>query len=534
MNGLRSLDWRLLLPAPPSGRFERLALIGADDAAIAAARAAGVAGDVVTRLDAGVRADAIVCRQRASVSLEAAAAALAPGGVLYLEVDRGWGVRAGADAAVAQLAGLGLQAVGRYWPHHGFDEPEVYLPLDVPAALEWYFQNVFVITTRRARLLARPTQLAARAFGGSLATAVPRVCLVLSATTPMAAPGVLSAPGLPDSIRAPDVRPLVLMNGGWWSRVVVLPFAPERRKPLAAVKLWRTRGDPGRVEREQRGQRTVRGLLPPTLRDAVPEPLAVADWAGQIVAVERSAEGQWIVARRARRRRFSAHLRELELVSDWLVEFGRHAEVARRPWDDDDIATWIEHPLEAYGQAFDLTAPEQRLAAAVVQRAGELVGAALPFVWCHNDFSRLNIYCSADAIGVVDWEGLGAGLPATDLLYYLPNWFFRARRVSTREQTFSAFAELFLEGGAGGRAVAAARSALRTYTAALELDDRLPPLLLVGEWVRRAVGRHKRMYQDGSPPPDAARSANRYARYVSILAGHTDLLFAQPYRWGSP
>jgi hypothetical protein len=75
---------------------------------------------------------------------------------------------------------------------------------------------------------------------------------------------------------------------------------------------------------------------------------------------------------------------------------------------------------------------------------------------------------------------------------------------------------------------------LRTYTAALELDDRLPPLLLVGEWVRRAVGRHKRMYQDGSPPPDAARSANRYARYVSILAGHTDLLFAQPYRWGSP
>ena len=70
----------------------------------------------------------------------------------------------------------------------------------------------------------------------------------------------------------------------------------------------------------------------------------------------------------------SAHLRELELVSDWLIEFARHAEVARRPWDDDDIASWIGHPLEAYRQAFDLTAPEQqRLAAAVVQRAGELV-----------------------------------------------------------------------------------------------------------------------------------------------------------------
>jgi hypothetical protein len=534
MNGLRSLDWRLLLPVPPSGRFERLAFIGADDAAIASARAAGIAGDVVTRLDAGVRADAIVCLQHARVPLEAAAAALAPGGVLYLEVERGRGVRAGGDAAVAQLAWLGLRAVGRYWPHPGFDEPEVYLPLDVPGAVEWYFRNIFVITTWRARLLATPTQLAAQGFGRRLASAVPRICLVLSATTPAAAPGVLSAEGLPESMHTTDVRPLVLMNGGWWSRVVVLPFAPGSRKPLAAVKLWRTRGNAGRVEREQRGQRTVRFLLPATLRDAVPEPLAVAEWSGQVVAVERSAEGEWLMARRARRHRLSAHLRELQLVSEWLIEFARHAETARRPWADDDTATWIAQPLEAYRQAFDLTAPEQRLAAAVVQRAGELVGATVPFVWCHNDFSRLNIYCGAHAIGVVDWEGLGAGLPATDLLYYLPNWLFRARRVATREQTFSVFAELFLEGRAGDRAVAAARSALRTYAAALRLDDRLPPVLLVGEWVRRAVGRHERMFQDGSPPADAARSANRYARYVSILASRTDLLFAQPYRWGSP
>ena len=534
MNGLRSLDWRLVLPVPPSGRFERLALIGSDEAAIAAARAAGIAADVVTRLDAGTQADAVVCLRRASVRLEDAAGALAPGGVLYLEVERGRGVRAAADAAVAQLAGFGLHTVGRYWPHPAFDEPEVYLPLDVPAAMEWYFRNLFVITTRRARLLATPTQLAAHAFGRRLESAVPRVCLVLSDRGPAAAPGVLSANGVPESMRAADVRPLVLMNGGWWSRIVVLPFAPESRKPLGAVKLWRTRGDAERVERENRGQRTVRGLLPPRLGNAVPEPLAVAEWAGQSVAVERAAEGEWLMARRARRRRLSAHLRELDLVSEWLTEFARHAEIARRPWTDDDTATWIAHPLEAYGEAFGLTAPEQRLAAASVQRAGELVGATVPFVWCHNDFSRLNIHCSAHAIGVVDWEGLGPGLPATDLLYYLPRWLFDARRVATREQTFSAFAGLFLDGGCEDRAVAAARSALRAYAAALGLDDRLPPVLLVGEWVRRAVGRHGRMFQDGPPPADRARTANRYARYVSILASRTDFLFAQPYRWGSP
>ena len=239
------------------------------------------------------------------------------------------------------------------------------------------------------------------------------------------------------------------------------------------------------------------------------------------------------MARRHQQRRFAAHLRELELVAKWLTDFSEHAQVARRPWSDDDITTWFGRPLAQYRDAFDMTSAERRFEEAVLRRASELVGATMPFVWCHNDFSELNIHFGEDSLSVVDWEGLGTGLPATDLLYYLPRWLYRARRM-TREETFPAFSRLFVEDGTGDRAVAAARAALRSYTAAMALDERLPPLLLAGEWIRRAVGRHGRMFQHGAPPPASARGANRFARYVEILAENTDVLFGRPYRWGSP
>jgi hypothetical protein len=41
------------------------------------------------------------------------------------------------------------------------------------------------------------------------------------------------------------------------------------------------------------------------------------------------------------------------------------------------------------------------------------------------------------------------------------------------------------------------------------------------------------MFARGAPR-EKARSANRFARYVSILARHTDELFGRPYRWGLP
>ena len=173
MNALRSLDWRLLLPLPPSGRFERLALIGADEATIEPRSPPG-SPRTSSRARPGARANAVVCLQRAGFRsrLQWRRSPPAESSTSRSSADGVCAPRQTPPSREARGAwpACSSDATGRT---RDLDEPEVYFPLDVPAAVEWYFQNVFVITTRRARLLATPTHLAARPFGRRLASAVP-------------------------------------------------------------------------------------------------------------------------------------------------------------------------------------------------------------------------------------------------------------------------------------------------------------------------------------------------------------------------
>ena len=132
---------------------------------------------------------------------------------------------------------------------------------------------------------------------------------------------------------------------------------------------------------------------------------------------------------------------------------------------------------------------------------------------------------SASSIG----KACGPGFPR-DLLYYLPDWLFRPvgspigrrRSRASRRSSSAARPETGL--------VNAARASLGVYTAALELDDRLPPLLLAGEWF--AVPWAVTIVCSRRAVAGQTRASNRFARYVSILADQTDVLFERPYRWG--
>ena len=125
MNRVRSLDWRFLLPVPPSGRFQRLALIGADTTTVQAAIAGGLAAEVVDALDGEASADAVVCLRSVPMSIETAVATLAPG-ASYTSRSIGDQVPGSdATATLRRLARLGLYPIGRYWAHPQFDEPGV-------------------------------------------------------------------------------------------------------------------------------------------------------------------------------------------------------------------------------------------------------------------------------------------------------------------------------------------------------------------------------------------------------------------------
>ena len=521
--GIKALDWRFLLPTPAEGRFSRLVLAGASDAVAGLVEDSGIADEVDRNLDGRGQANAVACLG-GTPDVGRALATLADGGVLYLELDRRLG-RNSLARTVRQLMDRGVRMPTLYWAHPGFKHAHVYLPLQSPGAVDWYFETLFVVTTARARLLTKPVRAAASLLRGRLAPFLPHVSVVGVAGDEKPTPSVLSSPALPPAVGHPDARPLVLMSGGEWSRVILFPFAPGARRPLAAVKLWRLQGREEHLERERKGQELVRELLDASLRDAVPKPLGTVEWSGLVGNVEECARGHWVFARRHRRERLSSRIQELEAVAGWLTSFNANAQIDRGPWNDEDVGRWVEEPIDAFQRAFTPAPGEARLFSAATARAHELTGVRLPFVWCHNDFSELNLYCELDAVGVVDWETIAPGLPTSDLLHYVQRWFFRSQR-ATRDESRS-FASLFLSPPAHGRAVDAAQAALRAYSTRLQIDERFFSLLLTTEWIRRGVARHGR--SQSSAAPSARR--NRFAEYVAILAQHVPTLFERPYRW---
>ena len=268
--------------------------------------------------------------------------------------------------------------------------------------------------------------------GNRLTSLTPRICMILSTEAPAAAPGRARRVGCPSVCGLP--RPDRWCSwAGWWSRVVVFPFLPGSREPVGAVKPWRTPGEIDRVEREQRGQGRIRTILPPHYATQSPSPLGSST--GPATSVPRSRalrdSGSWPAAIGTGGSPFI--FGSSRAVSSWLTAFNTYGEIARRPWSDGDVATWFDRLLAEYRDVFGITEPEQRLAEAVLHRANELAGTTVPFVRCHNDFSELNVYCGAKSISVVDWEGLGPGLPARPSL--LPTGLaLPARRIANRER----------------------------------------------------------------------------------------------------
>src|SRR3954467_7784734 len=83
----RRIDWRFLLPVPPSFRFDKVVLVDADDDLVEAFEATGLAAKVHTTL--GDRdADLVAVCSPAVARVRDLVNATRPGGLIYIEVDR--------------------------------------------------------------------------------------------------------------------------------------------------------------------------------------------------------------------------------------------------------------------------------------------------------------------------------------------------------------------------------------------------------------------------------------------------------------
>jgi len=513
--GLRSIDFRFVLPGRPDAPFQRVVLLGGTEAQAELLRRTCLAARVDRELTVHGAADAVVALRGARVRTDQLADALAPGGTLYVEGDHR--DRLGRTKRALVRSGLEIAAV--YWVYPSFARRRMYVPIAAGEPLRWYLRSLAVADTfpgwlrlHSVALLASLGSRALEATAQSWAMTAQRPAPAASGTL-----AILQHPDLPPAFHRNDARTLVLTGADAddFNRVVLFPFAPGAPAPIGILKLTRVPERNSATENEQAAQHMLRGRLPDSLRPSVPEPLALIRWRGLAAGAETCAHGRLVAATsggwassRARK------VADLRAVTDWITAFHRSAPAGPDSWDAATQAQWLEQPLMAFERRVGLRlAPDEVLLFATLRkRSAELHGARLPMVWVHWGLAGQNVYRTEDRTTVIDWEGAAPGPPLFDLLYFVANWYGVVQRRR-------GFHDLFLAERPADAVIAAGRTAIARYVTALDVDPRFVGLLLAVMCLARTIGRLERAGATAGPALGTA-AGNRYIEWVQMLARH--------------
>ena len=528
---LRRIDWRFLLPRPAVGPFQHLVLLGGSLDLAELLRRVGLARQVATALDPKSRTDAVVVLSDATGSLDDAAKALAPGGVLYCEIDRRR-VRQLTPARVRnRLRGAGLRVAATYWVVPGFDPALRFIPLDNMRAARWFLRDVYNRASL-GRTAASHLARAATVFGSAPLATVAR-CFSVVAVREVAA-GSHDPDVRPIDLAVPHVPPgssVALVTSGQddGSRVVILPFERAHATPAFAVKIPRHARYNDRTIGEHETLVALQKLVGEPLTSSLPRPLTLGMAGGIAVASETCATGPTLLVSSGRRfasvrRRVS----DLKRTADWLAAFNQASRVGTIDWSEAGRRQWLERPLYSFRQAFGSYAHRDRLWATLQAAAVRCDGVSVPIVFQHNDLGPWNVHRQGRHVTVIDWEVEGGspfsrrGLPLMDLIYFATHWLYTALRARTPEAQLEVFSE-FVSGRRGNACVRAAWATLEAHADRLAIDRQLIPVIATLTWIEHATDRIYRRRDDLTASPD--RVLSQYLRYIDIISDHREAFF---------
>jgi Phosphotransferase enzyme family len=517
---LRRADWRYLLPAPCGERYHHLLLLGGPAGLADLLRAEEIAERIDTRPASG--ADLVVAMADCAASASQLASYLAPGGVLYREIDRRHlGMLAMTPARLAaSFRASGLRPIWSHWVIPELTQARRYLPLDHAGALRWYFGTLHPAGSVSGALAAAVGQRLARGEAAGLGAVVPAFSVTACAGAERRGTvAALHLPIMPERWRTPETRVAMLTSGqDDGSRVVLLPFPEHGTEPEAVIKVSRTERFNGHTEREQATLAAIRSTLDAELGATIPSPGGATRFGRSLVALESYAPGASMVRSIGRRGEpLARSIEDLRAAADWLGRFHGRTAGARPAWCMASAEGTVQR-LEAFRTRFAVSALEHRLIDRATELARSLVGARLPMVLVHNDYGPWNIHRDGDRITVIDWE-LGPddtarrGPALVDLIYFATEWHLRANRLRGRRAELRGFRALFLD--PTGPAARAAGAAFDDYIGRVGVDPGFFPLLVVVAWIERALDRADRQVTASGSAADAE---NRYTDYVRLLA----------------
>ena len=470
---LRRVDWRFLLPSPRP----TTAAIAADG--LLARAVSCVADQVLPLADAPAGAsDLVVVRNPGPRILAEAHRALRPGGACYGE----WSSPLAGRSAATMLRRAGFRGVQRYWPWPAPNRrrPSFWLPLDAPAALDYF------LATRRER---RPTTRRDDAVAF-----VWRLARRLDLLAPVAGVGVKAGGGAAGVLEphgaVGGTAAWLLLTGGERSlnKVVALAFVDAEPAPQAAVKLARVPEAEPALEREAANLRAIGAAA-----GAAPELLFLERREGILMLGESVRTGRPLSLLLTR-----GTLPRLALaVTDWLA---RLATEQPREWRTDWRDDVAEPAVQQFARAFAPVVSEAGLNA--TRRALDRLGE-LPVVPEHRDCAPWNLLLSSDGeLVALDWESSEPrGLPVLDLAYFLAYAAFFVDGAMESGAFRDSYAAALDPTTELGRVV---EDCFSLYCARLGIDPAAVGPLRLLSWLVHARSEHVRLAQDAAGAPSAA------------------------------
>jgi hypothetical protein len=487
---LRRADWRFLLPDPRPSKTICFA-----DGLLAQAVAA-ISDRVIEPTARSIGdCDLAVARNPDEQTLQAAWAALRPGGACYVE----WtSPLAGGPAKIRQrLEAIGFTQVACYWPWPWPNRASTlyWLPIESPHIVQ------YLLTNR-----ARGRGLINRA-GNKVLEVIWRLSLSLRLLAPLSViarkPPVAGDTVL-DVIRAgwsswssdplPQRLDWMLLTGGAKpiNKVVGQVFAESDRSPRLIVKLARVAESAAAIEREAANLRAVQALRPDRVR-GVPQVLFSQQWAGQTVLGETALTGRplYTVLRRDT-------CRDLALkVTEWLATLAERATPCpRSDWWERLIETTISEFEQNFGRVID---PEKVQATrAILATLGDL-----PLVCEQRDCSPWNVLIAGNGeLVILDWESAEPnGLPLLDLIYFLTYLIFFLDGAMESQRFAESYRTMLDPATFTGRIVADCQ---QLYLDCMGLDlSVLRPLCLL-TWLIHSRSEYQRFAAERAGQPDPA------------------------------
>ena len=478
-------------------------VLGGPAGVAARAQAVGLAQRVLSERPARGAADLVAAYADACDEISDIARAVAPGGVLYLELDRELrGVRATTPKRVAaMLRAEGLTACAFYVMEPSVRDARAFIPLAAARAMSWHRRTSF--GDQPAVRIANAVRRSVLRVGGPSVAALdrPYAVVAIAGAPDHLAPGVLRQPGVLRSLgmdHAPSAA-VMLTYGG--DRVLLFPFGDRDRSPAGVVKVSKAESFIDRTENEQARMQALRSTLGPSVATAIPEPFGVTRVGQTVVACERFMAGMSLAARAmSDASGLDEKIADLQMAMAWLARFHGATEV-RRVTIRDSRASLVDELLASYARTLGAEGAGP-LATRLASIADTLGAAHIAIATQHRDFAAWNVLRSGTGLAVVDWEGATEGVAAFDAVHLASTWLYSVRLCEGVDDEARGVREL-LDPAARDGAAGAAHAALMGYLDAARIDQRLASFLIVLHRVELALRRATQLRLQGEPPETA-------------------------------